>query len=99
MVYLGNEYLYTVEIPRLVIFFALCLGWIGVSIGRVLIHRILILLHQYSLLEKTKVGYIGDVSRQILDEYRTQSHIILVAATQKNLASRIRKREVDSIIF
>lgn len=98
-VYLGNGYLYSVEIPRLVIFYTVIMAYIFVGIEQLLIHVGLGYLHNKQLLTKTKIGYLGEVSDAIMQEYKKFHHIDLVSFSLDHLKSSIREKRIDSVLL
>lgn len=98
-VYLGNGYLYSVEIPRLVIFYTVWIGFLFVALERAAIHFGLDYFHDRQLLDQTRIGYSGDVSDTILDSYRKFKHIVLDQFEVGELREAIRNQKLDSVLL
>lgn len=98
-VYLWNGYLYSVEIPRLVIFYTLVIGGIFVAGAQTALHLWLNFFHNQGVLTKTKIGCLGNISTTIIDQYKKFQHIELISFPLEELKLKIREKTIDSILL
>ncbi len=99
LVYLGNGYLYTTEIPRLIIFFAFWLIFLFTGGSRLVFASLQRIFHIYSLLPKTRIFLHGKTNDDLLVHYKKDPRNAVETGDKTLLLELIRSRQIDEVIL
>lgn len=99
LVYLGNGYLYTTEIPRLVIFFAFWLIFFMAGGARFVFAMTQRVLHMYNLFPKTNIFLMGESDTDVCKFYRRDPRYTVTTGGKDALFAQIRTGELDEVVL
>lgn len=98
VVYLGNGYLYTVEIPRLVIFLVLFLSLPVLILSRYFLHAIYSYYTQNQSEHRLVIG-VGNISPDFREEYKNIWNEIISTVSVSQAIESIRKQQIDTVLM
>ncbi len=99
LLYLGNEYLYHTEIPRLIVFFTWWISMIGIWVERFILRKIWLFLYRKDILTRHSIFLYWDPTHPIYQAFKDTSAYKILTGNTEQLISTIRKRWVDEVMI
>lgn len=99
VVYLSSGFLFSYEIPRLVIFFSLILSFFGIILIRIWVRWVYMLLASYWYIEKQRILVLTDSQDKWYDDTSFTKYMYKLETDVEPIEKMIREREIDALLY